>query len=94
MNYSQDEFFELMDQVEAQGGTHLDEMCKAKTYEFTGDRIKPATLPGCGNVALFDVPFLDNSSDGVTVCAVDDDMGKWPRFGGDRFAQKETHDEG
>jgi hypothetical protein len=25
----------------------------------------------------------------VTVCAVDDEMGRWPRFGGDRFASPE-----
>jgi len=89
MNYTKDEFFELMDDVEAQGGTHLDDLCAHKTYDFVGDKLKPVTLPGCGNNAIFNVPFLDDETLSVTVCAVDDDMGKWPRFGGDRFARED-----
>lgn len=99
MNYSQEEFFELMELVEDAGGQHLDEMCKMRTYEFCGDRLPDTlkTIPGCGEVALFTVPYkmVKKSKTGreclvdreVKVCAVDDDMGRWPRFGGDRFGR-------
>jgi hypothetical protein len=88
MRYSQDEVIELMDRVEEQGGEHLDDQCTARRYSFVGDKMKPVTLPGCGNSLLFDVPYTgeNEKQESVVVCAVDDDMGKWPRFGGDRFA--------
>jgi hypothetical protein len=92
MDYSKKEFFNLAEAVEAQGGEHLDEMCKSHTYEFSGKKIKPVTLAGCGNSALFEIPYealdkrgKDMGAQPITVCAVDDDMGRWPRFGGDRF---------
>lgn len=89
MRYTHDEIVDLMDSVEEQGGTHLDRQCKARKYIFTGDRIKPAILPGCGNDLLFAVPYEGRAgaAGSVVACAVDDDMGKWPRFGGDRFAR-------
>jgi hypothetical protein len=93
MDYEKDEFFALIEDVEDQGGEHLDELCKHRRYEFTGDSIKPVVLPGCGNAALFRVPYEAIDKKGkeagvqpIVVCAVDDDMGRWPRFGGDRFA--------
>lgn len=95
MDYKQQEFFALIEEVEAQGGGHLDKQCKAKTYKF-GNNHKPLTLPSCGNSALFVVPYEALNKDGseagmhpLEVCAVDDDMGRWPRFGGDRFAAPE-----
>jgi hypothetical protein len=96
MNYSEQEFYTLMEAVEAAGGEHLDRQCTARTYDFTGKHSKQVTIGGCGNSAFFKVPYL--SLDGtsmatsavppVEVCAVDDDMGRWPRFGGDRFGKK------
>lgn len=93
MNYSQNEFFALVETVEEQGGEHLDKLCKAQTYKFVGNKQKPMTLPSCGNSALFLVPYEAINRDGseaglqpVEVCAVDDDMGRWPRFGGDKYA--------
>lgn len=94
MNYSQDDFFELMDAVEAQQGTHLDEQCVAKKYIFSGKKIQPLTYPGCGNSALFMVPYEGGKEPEVKVCAVDDDMGRWPRFGGDKFGIDEDDDDG
>lgn len=98
MNYSESEFYALMESVEQQGGEHLDKMCKAKTYKMVNPKSKPVTIAGCGNSALFKVPYdaLDKSGATVTVravevCAVDDDMGRWPRFGGDRFAGPEHY---
>ncbi len=98
MNYSEPEFFALLEAVEGQGGEHLDEQCKAKRYEFVGSDQKPVTLPSCGNNALFHVPYEARDADGMElglhplrVCAVEDDMGRWPRFGGDRFAGPEFY---
>lgn len=94
MNYEQDEFFELIEAVEQGGGVLLDDLCKAKTYQWSGSKGKPVTLAGCGNQALLQIPYdaLDvrGNEQGVhpvVVCAVDDEVGKWPRFGGDRFAE-------
>lgn len=91
MRYTQDELIELMDAVEEQGGTHLDDRCKAKKYTFVGDKVNPVILAGCGNELLFEVPYVgsNDAAESLTVCAVDDDMGKWPRFGGDRFGKDE-----
>jgi hypothetical protein len=90
MNYEQEEFFELIERVEDQGGELLEEICRARKYEFTGDKIKPVTLAGCSAQALFRLPYdaLDVKGNEVgvqpvVVCAVDDSMGAWPRFGGD-----------
>lgn len=87
-SYSRDEFFRLMQAVEDQGGEHLDEQCKATTYEFSGERSKKVTLPSCGQSALFMVPVepAENEMTGVMlpppvkVCAVEDLVGLWPRF--------------
>lgn len=92
MNYSKEEFLTLMEQAEEQGCVHRDEVCDDTTYEF-GDRVKPVKMRGCHNTTLFDVPyesFIDARQGTVErVCAVDDAMGRWPRFGGDRFARME-----
>ena len=90
MNYSKEEFFDLMTQAENQGAQHLDELCNDRVYEF-GGRVKPLRLRGCLNSSLFEVPFGDNEGV-VRVCAVDDDMGRWPRFGGDRFGIEQEAD--
>lgn len=91
MNYSKDEFFDLMEKAEAQGCVHRDEVCVDTTYEFDGRR-SPVRMRGCHNATLFDVPyesFIDARQGTVQrVCAVDDAMGRWPRFGGDKYARK------
>jgi hypothetical protein len=91
VNYSKDQFFDLMTQAEEQGAAHRDEACTKRTYDFDGLR-RPVTIRGCGNSTLFDVPYESIVADarpGVVerVCAVDDAMGRWPRFGGDRYAK-------
>ena len=90
MNYEQEQFFELIERVEDQGGEFLDDMCSARRYTFTGDKVKPVTLAGCGAQTLFRVPYEATSVKGaalgersLVVCAVDDGVGGWPRFGGD-----------
>jgi hypothetical protein len=91
MKYTHDEAIELMDAIEEQGGEHLDQTCSAKKYSFVGDKMKPVVRPGCGEDLMFEVPYVGehDTKASVTVCAVDDDLGKWPRFGGDRFGREE-----
>ncbi len=98
MNYSQDEFFKLLEAVEAEGGQHLAERCHRDVpFVFTGPA-KPQLpeLGSCGNYSLFEVPYEAQTKSGDNVglqplqaCAVEDDMARWPRFGGDRFAAPE-----
>lgn len=83
MKYKPDEFFRLMAAVEEQGGEHLDE--SHDTVYLMPDKDKG--LPGleldyCGQSMLFVIPDLPGESPpGKTkVCAMDDDMGLWPRF--------------
>ena len=90
MKYSQEEFFDLMERVENEGGEHLDDICGVRQYTFSGPHTKPLTDPGHGEVTLFKIPYLhedDSTAGELTVCAVDDDMGRWPRYGGDRFGR-------
>lgn len=87
MNYTQDEMIDLMEKVEAEGGDHLDLICKHKRYTFSGPHQKPLIWPGCGNSTLFDICYdlepesnvLEQSM--LTICAVDDAMAAWPRYG-------------
>jgi hypothetical protein len=96
VNYTRSQFFSLMQAVEDQGGDHLDRTCESPPYffkqfeaspveddawkfSFTGST-KKVTFPSCGHSALFAVPFLDDPEEKVTVCAVEDSMGLWPRF--------------
>ncbi len=95
MNYSKEDFFALIEAAEGQGGQHLDKVCEARAYEFVGDiKPPPMELSACGNSALFEIPY-ESSFAGIAgvvkVCAVDDDMGRWPRFGGDKFASPEHY---
>lgn len=96
MTYDHEEFFDLVELVESQGGELLDDMCKARRFNLTGNKTKPITIAGCGNQTLFRVPYEALDKKGkeaglhpVVVCAVDDDMGRWPRFGGDRFGREQ-----
>jgi hypothetical protein len=52
MNYSEVEFFALIEAVEVQGGEHLDTRCTARRYDtFSGGtKVKPVMLPACGAV--------------------------------------------
>lgn len=95
MKYDPDTFFALADMIEDIGGAHLDEMCDARTFdEFSGaGKSKPLILAGCGESALFEFPYQAHSLDGeglgvypIKLCAVDDAVGAFPRFGGDALA--------
>lgn len=93
--YSQDEFLDLIERVENAGGEHLKELCEPQTVaKWTGPHQKPMTFDCCGDEALFTVPYeaephgeaaLAQVKD-IKVCAVEDAIGAWPRFGGDALA--------
>jgi hypothetical protein len=84
MVYTEADFQRLVAALEDQGGQHLNDQCKAKTYRWTGTNEQPRVVEGCGNHMLLDVqyePYQDGSVvQSVTVCAVDDNVGMWPRF--------------
>ncbi len=79
--------------AEDQDCEQLDDICSHRKYVMTGDKHgqKPVTLAGCGNSVLFVVPYVStlahHSNESVTVCAVDDNVAMWPRFGGDAYAK-------
>lgn len=86
MEYSQDQFFALMEAVEEAGGQHLEDVrCASRLYKWSGNQIKPARLPGCGNQTVFAIPYTADDKAVATVheiivCARCDDVGMWPRF--------------
>jgi hypothetical protein len=90
VNYSQEDFIKLIEEVEFQGGTHLDEDCEpvvvALKKEHPRGKASRFKLARCGNPALFDIPYgLENPGPAgemgiIKVCAVDDSIGLWPRF--------------
>lgn len=65
MNYSPDEFLQLMEAVEAQGGAHSSEPCKPRNYKLRMPKPGNATVrvwknfttTGCGAEARFVVPY-------------------------------------
>ena len=84
MVYTEADFQRLVGAVEEQSGQHLNDQCKAKTYRWTGTNEQPRVIEGCGNHMMFDViyePYNEgNVVQTVKVCAVDDNVGMWPRF--------------
>ncbi len=89
MNYGRDEFFRLLDEVESQGGEHLDAVHeRAYLTELCGGAIKNPpdhriAANNCGESALFEIPYEAPQAavEGrIVVCAKDDAVGRWPRF--------------
>lgn len=93
MEYTFDELAQLVEAVEEQGGELTDLTCTDRVVKLTGPNAKPAKLRYCRNDTIFEVPYEAADKEGrsmglqpIQVCAVDDNMGAWPRFGGDRIA--------
>ncbi len=87
MKYTREEFFRLMEAIEADGGEHLDKVHEHSNYlEFVGGPTKDVAQSyhrNCGESALFEVdyqPIHGDTLERMEVCAVDDWMGRWPRF--------------
>lgn len=84
MFYSQQELVRLLDEVERQGGEHLDEAHENIIHgKLSGDKARGYEATYCGESMLFVLPyksFVGEEQQSVTVCANDDLMGLWPRF--------------
>ena len=98
MIYSHQSFFDLIEAVEEQGGEHLEKSCEVRRYEFVGPKGKPFIPPTHSDPTLFLLPYdaidkhgAEVGAQPIEVCAVEDDMGRWPRFGGDRYAAPEFY---
>lgn len=79
MKYTEEEFIELMDAVEALGGIY----CEGEKHEINKVEFghgNPAVLMGCGKPGLFEMPYGDGKF--LRVCARCDDLGSWPRLSG------------
>lgn len=84
MPYSQRELARLLDEVEKQGGEHLDEAHENVIHgKLTGDKARGYEATYCGESMLFDLPycsFVDEKIQMIVVCGNDDMVGRWPRF--------------
>lgn len=83
MQYRQDEFFRLLEAIELDGGTHLDEAHENVFHtKLTGDHVKGMEVAYCNESALFEIPYEgeDGAVVSIKACAVDDRIGLWPRF--------------
>lgn len=85
VSYNLEEMIRLTEAIEAQDGELLPETCgpRSVTMRSSTGRTETAPLAYCGNDVLFDIPytsFVDESPRAITVCAVDDMVGAWPRF--------------
>lgn len=88
MDYTEQQFDELITLIEREGGVHLDELCGAREYTLTGevgqdeDGQRRLLMPGCGNYSIFEIPYEDEKGDvhPIELCAVCDDLGAMPRF--------------
>lgn len=85
MDYDPDEFLELESAVEALGGLPLPEVCSGHTIKYPASRGKAhqrIQTAHCNNHSKFSVPYLGENDKlrHVVACAVDDNMGAWPRL--------------
>lgn len=87
VRYSANEFSALTDEIERQNGALLADPCVGSevAYKIAGRRA-PARTVECRNKARFVVRYecdddqADRGGGFATVCAIDDEVGKWPRF--------------
>lgn len=87
MQYTPDDFFRLATEIEEQGGAHLDEVCEDRYFKLSGEKQKGVEIGYCNDSAIFEVPYVGRDKNGrdmpvqpVKICAVDDAVGRWPRF--------------
>lgn len=78
---TQDEFYELLDAVEAQAGAHLPGKCRPERIDY---EIGEAGLTqGCMREARLAIPYEREEvgiEGTVVVCAFDDLVHLWPRY--------------
>lgn len=83
-SYTQSEFFRLVEEVERQGGTHVDANHDIVVHDALELAGQPPAAQNCNEPALFDVPYEPMGDDGILatirLCAIDDRIGLMPRF--------------
>lgn len=83
-SYTQAEFFRLVEEVENQGGFHVDADHEVVVHDALDIKGQPPATQNCGEAGLFDVPYEPMGDTGtlatVRLCAIDDRMGLMPRF--------------
>lgn len=83
-SYTQAEFFRLVEEVERQGGAHVDANHDVVAHDDLNLTGQPPAVQNCDQPALFDVPYEPMGHDGtlatIRLCAIDDRMGLMPRF--------------
>jgi hypothetical protein len=86
--YRQDEFFRLVETIENQGGSFLDETHDPVYHnKLTGDQLMGHEIKHCGENALFEVAYEPGGAASAAlgemrllkVCAFCDRIGAWPR---------------
>lgn len=86
MNYHPDDFIALTEEVRAQGGADLPDVCTGREIAYKiGKVTRPVKTTECGNQSMFAVSYQTNDRvipgpAFARVCAVDDAVGAWPRF--------------
>lgn len=90
MDYTAEEFADLVRAVEQQGGQQLPDMCLPTVYRLkqptpSGPRRVDVETVGCEQFCLLAIPYdpepkSKKKVNAVTACAVDDNVGMWPRF--------------
>lgn len=83
-SYTQSEFFRLVEEVERQGGTHVDANHDIVVHDALAISGQPPATQNCNESALFDVPYEPMGNSGtlamIRLCAIDDRIGLMPRF--------------
>jgi hypothetical protein len=77
-----DDFFPLLEVVEAEGGASLPGPCKATRIEELSKPGDQCYTHGCGEETRMQLPYEDDDGDEqfVTVCVNADLMERWPRL--------------
>lgn len=82
MDYSGTDFAALVDEVEDQGGTHLDDLCEVivhKIPEKPGGKVRKIKGTGCQDATIFKLPYKagifagEPDSDQLVECGTMDD---------------------
>lgn len=92
VQYHPDDFLRLLESVEDGGGAVLTGLCTPQRYKLKVEgKVRDYFTTGCRRESRFLIPYelpkgrlgqkmAKRGAGLVTACAVDDDMGKWPRF--------------
>jgi len=90
VDYKPDEFIALLEEVEHQGGALLNDPCEPSYFNLEQPdasgklKLRKLSTTGCGNDCRMGVPYQPpegtTGAAFVAACAVDDNMGDWPRF--------------